>query len=251
MLPFFVFIFGLCVGSFLNVVICRLPEGKSIAKGRSKCPDCKHTLGFFDLIPLISFLALRGRCRYCHKHISYQYPIIELITAILFTLAFISTPFSQFYLLPPISYLLLKFFFIAILIITFVTDLRQNLIYDMVLIPGIILALFSPLFHYLSPNIILSQYQNILISGLLGAGVFALQYFISKGRWIGSGDIFLGGFLGLILGWPKILIALYLAYVSGALVALFLMGVGKKKLGDTLPLGCFLAGAGILLLLIT
>ena len=140
---------------------------------------------------------------------------------------------------------LFNFFFISVLIATFVTDLRWGLIFDAIMYPGIIAAILVQLINPLTHQLI-----NFSMAALIGAGVFAFQYLISKGKWIGRGDIILGGFLGLVLGWPKILIALYLAYVSGALKALLLMSLGIKKIKDTLPLGCFLAAAGIILIIL-
>ena len=234
----FILLMGLCVGSFLNVVIIRLHERQSLG-GRSRCPHCSHTLAWYDLFPVLSFVVQHGRCRYCKQRISWQYPLIELATGLLFLLLSLAN-------LPPI-YCLASTIYISLLIVTLITDLRWNLIYDAVLWPGIILALLIPLVS--SPSLA-TTYSSILLAALVGGGVFALQHIVSRGRWVGSGDIILGVFLGLILGFPLILWALFLAYVSGAIVALLLMSLGLKTKKDTLPLGCFLCAAGILLLLI-
>ncbi len=236
---FLIFILGLCIGSFLNVIIIRLHDGASPLKGRSMCPQCKHTLAWYELIPLASFIIQQGRCRHCQAHISWQYPFVEFGTGVLF--AMLSSPiFSyQFSVLSNFSITqLLNYLFLCILIVTFVTDLRWNLIYDAVVWPGIVLALL----------ITLSPYH--LLAALVGGGAFALQYILSRGAWVGSGDILLGAFLGLILGFPAILAALFLTYISGSLVALLLMSLGGKKTKDTLPLGCFMCAVAILLLLI-
>jgi prepilin signal peptidase PulO-like enzyme (type II secretory pathway) len=244
----FIFLFGLIIGSFLNALIWRLPKGISLIKGRSECPGCHHILGALDLIPVFSFIFLKGKCRFCRAKISWQYPAVELCTATLFSLNYaLSNEFLSLNNIAPgeIITQLFNFFFISVLIATFVTDLRWGLIFDAIMYPGIIAAILVQLINPLTHQLI-----NFSMAALIGAGVFAFQYLISKGKWIGSGDIILGGFLGLVLGWPKILIALYLAYVSGALTALLLMSLGIKKIKDTLPLGCFLAAAGIILIIL-
>jgi prepilin signal peptidase PulO-like enzyme (type II secretory pathway) len=247
-----IFIFGLLIGSFLNALIWRLYKGKSIVKARSQCPHCNHILKTIDLIPVVSFILLKGRCRYCGKAISWQYPLVELTTATLFVLDFIlkitagSIPSGGQLLIT----LLQDFFFISILVVTFVSDVRWNLIFDKLMIAGMIAALIF--IHFTNPYpLIPSLYLNLLLAATVGAGVFALQYILSKGRAVGSGDIFLGGLLGLILGWPAIIYALGLAYVVGALTALLLIALRKKDWKDTLPLGTFLSASGILLLLIS
>ena len=239
MIPFYFFILGLCIGSFLNVIIIRLHDGASPFKGRSMCPECKHILSWYELIPLLSFAIQQGRCRHCHRRISLQYPLIELSTGILFVIVSLQGPLSPYHLITTL-------FFLCILIITFVTDFRWNLIYDAVVWPGIAVAFFT-IPYTLNPN----PFWNTLFAALIGAGVFALQYVLSRGAWVGSGDILLGGFLGLILGHPTILALLFFTYVSGSLIALLLMSLGKKKHHDTLPLGCFMCVVGILLLFIT
>lgn len=222
-----VILLGLVVGSFLNAVIYRLHVGVSFMHGRSYCPFCKHDLGFLDLIPLFSFLFLKGKCRYCHKHISWQYPSVELGTMIAFLLIF-----WQFGLTPELFVYLLYSIF---LILIFVYDLRYYLILDRVSLPAIGLALILS-FFVLEVEII-----SLFIAGALGGGFFLLQFIVSKGKWIGGGDIRLGLLMGFMLGYPEVLIALFIAYVIGSLFGVTLILSGKKKWSSQVPFGTFLS----------
>jgi leader peptidase (prepilin peptidase)/N-methyltransferase len=236
MIVFIFFIFGLIIGSFLNAVIFRFWEEKPIAMDRSICPHCKHVLSPFDLIPVLSFIFLRGRCRYCKKKISLQYPIVELVTGISFALLAI-----HHNLQPTTLDFWFQLVFIAFFIEIAVFDLKHYLILDKILLPASILA-----FVY-------AIYMHALIPGLIGvaiiSGFFALQYFISGGKWIGFGDVKLGVFLGLVFGVGNGLVLLFFAYMTGAMVGLLLIWMGKKDLGSRLPFGTFLCFCGIIILL--
>ena len=222
------FLFGLGVGSFLNVVIWRLNYGYSPIKGRSFCPKCRHKLAWFDTIPLLSFVFLRGRCRYCQQKISWQYPLVELATAFLTVVTF-SRFFSD---LRVTCYVLLVTFS---LIVIFVSDLRYYIIPDEVVYPLLAISLlFFP--------------KNILI-GLAAAGLFLLLVLLTRQKGMGQGDVKLAGLMGLILGWPKIMIALYLAFLTGAFIGVILIVLGKKRFGQIIPFGPFLTGAAYLTLL--
>src|SRR3989344_4493922 len=167
-------VLGLIVGSFLNAVIYRLNVRRSIAEAHSVCPHCKHKLAAVDLIPIVSFILLHGRCRYCKKSISIQYPLVELATATAFILVFTQLP-------TPNSQLLFNLIFASFLIIIFVYDLKHYLILDKVVFPAAVLAL------------IFQVWQGRLLAAIYGAlflaGFFALLYFFSRGRYIGAGDI--------------------------------------------------------------
>jgi leader peptidase (prepilin peptidase)/N-methyltransferase len=241
----FIFILGLFIGSFLNVVIYRLHRQESFVKGYSKCLFCNHRLYTQDLVPLFSYLFLRGRCRYCQQRFSKQYPLVELATGLVFFLSF-------YYLFPDLSlvgltwstgFQLLYFWAIgSFLLIIFVYDLKYYLILDKVILPAVILACLGSL---LSGHGLF----NILLAALVGGGFFLLQFVLSRGRWIGGGDIRLGVLLGILLGWPQVLVALFLAYVVGSLIAVGLLLVNKKKWGDKIPFGTFLSLAAWLVLL--
>jgi len=250
---FFVFLFGLVIGSFLNCLIWRLHTGESLW-GRSYCPKCKAKIAWYDNIPILSFILLRGRCRHCREKILLQYPLVELATAVLFVLAFIiqfsdiqsSTSITALdkYPISNIQYLLLirNWFIIAVMIVIFVYDLRWYLILDVVTLPACLVVL--------GLNLALGySWQNLLFSGIIGAGFFLIQFLLSRGRWLGGGDIRLGLLMGLALGWPEVILAILLAYISGSLVGLGLVAAGKKKWGAKLPLAVFLAPATIAVML--
>ena len=208
------FLFGLVFGSFLNVVIYRLKSGDSIRFGRSFCPRCKTILKWHDLVPLLSFFLLKGQCRHCRKKISWQYPAVELAVGLLFILGagfFAFTGSALFYVL-----------IVSIFTILFVYDLKHYLIPDRVSLPAIILFFLGNLYFG-------SSIFSLLAAILGGAAWFAWQFFASGGRWVGGGDIRLGAMLGALLPHPWIWLALLLSYVSGSIVALILLALGKKS----------------------
>lgn len=238
---FLIFILGLSVGSFLNVVICRLKEEKKFIKGRSYCPKCKHILRWYDNIPLISFIILEGKCRYCRKKISLQYPLVELGTGILFALAFLKWEMEVLSGLGYKPYLLLisYFIFISFLVIIFVYDLRWYLILDRVSAPAIITALIL--------NLLLgySFLNLILAAGIIG-GVFLLQFLVSDGKWIGGGDIRLGFLMGVMLGLSRGIVAFFIAYFLGSIIGIILVAMKRKKMSSRIPFGTFLT-VGVLI----
>ena len=219
-----IFGFGLIVGSFLNCVIYRLEIGKSFLGGHSFCPYCKHELVWHDLIPVFSFLMLKGKCRYCQKPISIQYPLIELTTAILFVLVFNSQNLLN------TGYLLLTTSF---LIIIFVYDLKHYIIPDKVIFPAI---LTSFLFLFTTNSLLL----NTVLSAFGASFFFLLIYLISQGQWMGFGDVKLSFLMGLHLGFPNILVALFSAFFTGAIIGLILIAQNKKTLKSIVPFGPFL-----------
>jgi len=242
MIYLYFFVLGALVGSFLNVVIFRLNAGQQFLLGRSKCPACSHQLGFKDLWPIISFIFLRGSCRYCQKKICWQYFIVETITGLAFTVGYLhylsqAVDLTQAWKLFA-AYLVLTGF----LIIIFVYDFKYYLILDKVSLSCFILALIFGL--WLNLNLL-----NLLLAAVLVGGFFLLQFIISGGRWIGGGDIRLGLVMGAILGWPQVLTALFIAYILGALMGLILILFKRKKWQSQLPFGTFLSLATWLVLL--
>ncbi len=234
----FIFIFGLIIGSFLNCLIYRLHKNKSMM-GRSFCPKCKKQISWYDNIPILSFLFLNGRCRYCKQKISWQYPLVEFITGILFVIAFI-VEFSIFQN-QDILMLFRNWFIISVMIIVFIYDLKWYLILDIITLPASLILLIWNL--YLGMN-----WQNMLISVIIGIGFFLSQFLISRGKWIGGGDIRLGMLMGLSLGWPMILVAIILAYFIGSIVSILLILFKKKKFSSKIPLGIFLSTATVITL---
>jgi len=222
----FIFIIGLIVGSFLNVVIWRLHSGEPIVFGRSQCPRCQAKLRPKDLIPLLSFIFLRGRCCYCRQPISWQYPLVEFATGLLFILAYSCQPQPLIFFRDAVL--------ISILIVIFVYDLRWQLIPDQITIPAIILLFIFSLF-------LGSSLWLLIFSVLIGFGFFGLQYLVSSGRWIGGGDLRLGALMGAALGWPLLMVALLIAYIIGAAVSVILLILGKAKAKTPIAFGTFLA----------
>lgn len=232
-----IFILGLIVGSFLNVVIFRLHSEESFLFGRSHCNSCKKELQAKDLVPLFSFIMLRGRCRYCKAKLSWQYPIVELITATTLTLFVLDSGFmildSSFW------YQLIMACF---LIVIAVFDFKHYLILDKVVAPALILVI--------AWNIFSSNFLSGLEGGILTAGFFGLQYLFSHGKWIGFGDVKLGFLLGNLALWPQILMLLIIAYFVGAIVGLALIALGRKHLSSRLPFGVFLGFSAIIVMLV-
>lgn len=227
-------VLGLVLGSFLNSVIWRLKVGKSIAAKHSLCPHCRQELSAKELVPLLSFALQRGHCRHCRERISWQYPAVEAASAGLFVLFFLHFGLTWA--------LLVNLVFLLFLIVIFVYDLRYYLILDIVTVPAIIFALAA--------NLLLGfSLLNLLLAGAIGGGFFLLQFLVSNGRWIGGGDIRLGFLLGLMSGWPGILVTLVIAYFLGAVVGLVLVAARKKDLSSRLPFGVFLTAAAVIAIL--
>jgi len=220
---FIVLLFGLTAGSFLNCVVYRLENNQSFLTGRSFCPKCKHVLAWYDLMPVLSFLLLGGKCRHCQKKISFQYPLVEIAVALLFLAIF-------YYRLPVFSYFLSLF-----LIVIFIYDLKHYLILDKVIYPAIGLTLIYDLLRFdLFTN------WNLLISAIGASGFFLLIVLASRGKWMGVGDIKLAFLMGLILGWPNILVALFFAFLSGATIGVGLVLARRKSFKSEVPFGPFL-----------
>jgi prepilin signal peptidase PulO-like enzyme (type II secretory pathway) len=229
---FLIFLLGICVGSFLNVVIDRLPRGESIIKRRSYCESCKKRIDWYDLIPLLSFIILKRRCRHCKGEISYFYPIVEGITGIIFVLIFLIPLKGNIlgsFSLSTVFYLFIS----SLLIVIFFTDLKYGVIPNKI----IILALSLSFLYFIFQKDI---FLNHLLSSL-GAFLFLTFLFVvTKGKGLGAGDIKLVALLGLLVGFPKILLLFYLAFLTGAFVGLILILWGKKSLKDTISFGPFL-----------
>ena len=253
-----IFIFGMIVGTFLNCVIYRLQTNENIGMSRSHCVKCGHTLRWYDLIPLLSFLILRGKCRYCGKPISIQYPVVELATGFLFVLIFKMSIFAQdswILLLAQDDQMLniwsiLDLFYLLIiscfLIVIFVYDLKHYIILDKVIYPAIGIAL---VYQIITQVCLLLSWAgafqidslfNTLFAAVLAAGFFFAIVAISKGKWMGAGDIKLGFLMGLILGYPQILTGLFLAFLFGAIIGTGLITLKKKTLKSEVPFGPFL-----------
>lgn len=229
MTPEFVFlasIGGLILGSFMSMLIPRLHHGDDgIVLGRSKCMHCEHPLHAFDLIPFFSFLFLRGRTRCCQEKIILWYPAIELSTALSFGgLALMTTD--------TVTWAVNAFYF-AVLIFVFFYDLRFKEIHDLVMIPAIVLALI-----YGSKT---GDWQSTVFGSLFGASFFGLQHYLSRGRWVGAGDMRIGAFMGAMLGMKLLPVGLISAYMLGSIVSLYLIFIKRVGRGASIALGPFLS----------
>lgn len=227
------FLFGALFGSFGNVLVLRLPEGKGIG-GRSQCPHCKKTLAAEELIPIVSFLMLRGRCSGCGKPISWQYPFVEALAGLLFVYALLH---EQYFFLQAV----VLAFSLWLLLLLAVMDARTGRIADALTVPLLVLSL---VYAFLSPPF-------PIFAPLIGAGFFAVQWAASRGKWIGSGDVLIGAAMGfLLLDWRLLLVALFFSYVIGACAAVGLIVTKRKTRKDHLPFVPFLAAGTVLALLI-
>lgn len=230
----FVFIYGLILGSFLNSWIWRTRENiKVISKETfSICIHCRRQLKWYEKIPVFSYLVLRGKCRTCRRLIPWHYTAVELSTALLFVLVsylFLrDVHFSEWHFLRDI-------FFLTFLIIIFVYDARYKEVLLRVVWPGLIIGFIINYFILGYPV------DSLLIGSAVGGSFFLFQYLISKGRWIGGGDVRLGFMMGIWLGWPNILVALFISYILGALVSVGLLILKKKQWASEVPFGTFLA----------
>jgi len=235
-----VFILGTCIGSFLNHIIYSLEQGAKFVVHRSRCPKCKRKLRPQDLIPVVSFFLLKGKCRYCKKSISFQYPLVELATGCLFLLIthyLLLTTSFDLNLLFTIYYLLISCF----LIIIFVYDLKHFIIPDKIIYPAIIASII----WYLASSIFFDFYTkyeilNTMCSAFVAGGFFLAIVLASKGKWMGVGDIKLAFFMGLFLGFPNIIVALFSAFLIGAIIGLGLIIFNKKTFKSEVPFGPFL-----------
>lgn len=218
------------------MLIDRIPQGQSPFKGRSCCDKCKKTLRWYDLIPVLSFVLIRGKCRYCHFSISFYYPLVELLTGLMFVFVYfyflkVDLRF-MIYDLRFLTNYLYYLFILSSFITVFFTDLKYGIIPDAVLYPAIAVAV---IFNFQSSIV------NYFLSGL-GAFLFLLSlHLLTKGRGMGFGDVKLAFLMGLFLGFPKIVAAFYIAFLTGAIVGLILIIWKKKRLlGSTIPFGPFL-----------
>jgi prepilin signal peptidase PulO-like enzyme (type II secretory pathway) len=233
-----IFILGAAIGSFLNVVICRLPKGRSVVKQRSCCPHCSKTLRARDLVPIFSFLLLRAKCRDCRAKISWQYPIVELAAGLFFV--FIAYSYGAVTDLQNIL-IYRDLIFVSALLVIFMCDLKYFLVFDAVVIPMMVFAFVINLFVFASAGDFWYHLAWLVGAAVFGGGFFFLQHWLSKGKWVGAGDIRLGILMGLMLGWPLTLVGLFIAYIVGAVVSLILLGLKIRKMKSEVPFGVFLA----------
>ncbi|MCK5686214.1 prepilin peptidase [bacterium] len=232
-----VFLFGACIGSFLNVCIYRIPENKSIVFPGSFCPNCKNTIPFYLNIPILSYIFLRGKCRFCKNSISIRYPMIEMLTGIFAILLF-----YKFSLSPAFFY---WFIFISTLITISFIDFDHQIIPDIISLPGIII--FASSFYFLPEMTIKKVILGILTGGGSLYAVAFFYYLLKKQEGMGGGDIKLLAMIGAATGVKGVIFTIFAGSLSGTIFGIFIM-IGSK-ITDTklkIPFGPFLSAGTIL-----
>ncbi|MBN1445015.1 MAG: prepilin peptidase [Candidatus Omnitrophica bacterium] len=233
-----IFILGLVFGSFANVVIYRLPKGKSIVRPGSQCPSCGKNILWHDNIPLLSFLLLRGKCRFCKKKISPRYFLAELISGLIFLLVYLKFGLTA-------NFYIYALFAFCMLIMGFI-DIDTYLISDVIVLPGIVLGLafssFFPQMHYgmARAESVLYSLTGIILGGglLLFLGMVGKLLFRKEA--MGGGDVKLLAMVGAFLGWKCVFITIFFASLLGTVISLTLIALKKKTMEDYVPFGPYL-----------
>lgn len=228
----FIFLLGLIVGSFINVVIYRLPKGESLLWPRSRCPHCGRQIKAWDNIPLVSFLFLRGRCRYCKEPIGWRYPVVELLTGLIFALCYYQFDWQPF--------LLIALYFAAVLLMVSFIDLEHQIIPNKIVFPAMIAG--AVLKFGIQPTSFLAS-----VLGFVMAGGFLLVVGLLRKDAMGGGDVKLAALMGLILD-SKVIIALFVAFIVGAAAGILLILLKIKGRKELIPFGPFLALGGLVTL---
>jgi leader peptidase (prepilin peptidase) / N-methyltransferase len=242
--PIFFFLLGSAIGSFLNVCIYRFPREKSIVNPPSACPGCEKPIRFYDNIPIISYIMLSGKCRDCGTKISVRYPLVELLTAILFLALYREFGKTAF---PFFTFELIVFIiFIALLIVISFIDLDFQIIPDILSIGGVVLgfllAIARPLFRNIEPKFgILDSLYGICLGGGLLFAIAWLYQFFTKREGMGGGDIKLLGMIGAFCGWKGVIFSLVSGSVLGTLVGIPLMLIKGADTKYAIPFGPFLS----------
>ena len=223
-------VFGLCIGSFLNVCAYRLPLGESVVHPRSRCTSCGRMLSWFDNLPVVSWVALRGRCRTCGEPVSWMYPAVEIVTALVFAVSYLT------YGLTLLS--LVRVIFGCALIVLFVTDLQHKILPNVITLPGIVIGFVCSLF--LPPGWV-SSLIGILVGGGVLFAIAEVYYRVRGQEGLGMGDVKLLGMIGAFLGWKLVLLTLVFASFTGSLAGGMLIASGRGGMKYALPFGTFLA----------
>lgn len=223
------FLYGLAIGSFLNVLIDRLSQEEGIG-GRSHCDYCKKTLTPRDLIPVLSFLSTRGRCRYCHKRLSLQYPFVEILTGIVFVVSWHFSPFDA------VALKLLTLALVSVLLVILGADLKYQIIPDEMQVAMVILGIVLLVMEGAAPSAVALRFAE----GALVMAPILLLYALTKGKGMGFGDVKLAFGIGVLLGAVNGAVALYIAFLSGAFVGVILLLASRKKMKSKIAFGPFL-----------
>ncbi|NIA18681.1 MAG: prepilin peptidase [Simkaniaceae bacterium] len=238
MIDFFVILFGLMIGSFLNVCIYRIPEGLSVVKPRSKCPHCGHPITAIENIPVVSYLFLGGKCLECKTKISPRYMFVELLTAFLFWVTYAQTGLNA-------DLFMYAFFISLVITITFI-DFDHQIIPNTLLLVGLIPGLYPFIRDGLSS-------WSIYITGGFGLGLsfYAIArfgYIAFKKEAMGMGDVKYAALIGLIMGWQAAIVAMALAFLSAAAIVIVLFIIGKANIGQRIPFGPYMSIGAIIAL---
>ena len=231
----YVFIFGLCIGSFLNVCIYRLPEGTFLKTHRSECPVCGEMIHFYDNIPVVSYLLLKGRCRYCNTPISIRYPLVELVTGVVAV--------STYMKFGPSLEALIYFMFIAALIVVIYIDIDHKIIPNVITLPGIPIGFIA---SFALTSITMEESIIGIIAG--GGSLLSVAWvyrMITKRDGMGGGDIKLLAMIGAVIGWKGVIFTIYSASVAGTLVGLPVILLKNKNFRLKIPFGPFLSMGAI------
>jgi len=223
-------VFGLCIGSFLNVCAYRLPLGESVVHPRSRCTSCGRMLSWFDNLPVVIWVALRGRCRTCGEPVSWMYPAVEIVTALVFAVTYLT------YGLTLLS--LVRVIFGCALIVLFVTDLQHKILPNVITLPGIVIGFVCSIF--LPPGWV-SSLIGILVGGGVLFAIAEVYYRVRGQEGLGMGDVKLLGMIGAFLGWKLVLLTLVFASFTGSLAGGMLIASGRGGMKYALPFGTFLA----------
>ena len=227
-------VFGLAVGSFLNVCIVRLPLGQSVAMPGSRCPACGRSLKWFENVPVLGWLFLRGRCRTCRARISLVYPVVEVVTPLVFVVQYWDVGLTPL--------LLVRLVFCAAMVVLFVIDLQHRLLPNAVTLPGIGVGLAAAL--VMEPG-----WRSAVLGVVVGGGglllVAELYYRLRHEEGLGMGDVKMLAMIGAFLGWQPMLVTLFLASLLGSIVGIGMLVLGLGDSKYALPLGSFLALAAI------
>ncbi len=233
-----VFILGTALGSFLNVLIDRLSTGRTFIKGRSYCENCKKVLKAIDLIPIVSYLVLKGKCRHCKKSIPFRLFVVEFSTGLFSSLIFLLYLQGVFSLPAAILIFLIIYAFFGI----FVADIVYGIIPDLL----VIISLFGSFLYVLFQNLPL---HNHLFSALGTLAFFFFLFIVTRGKGMGLGDVKLSFVLGLLLGFPLVVVSLYIAFLTGAVISIILVICKKLRFfGSTIPFGPFLVASSVIAL---
>ncbi len=227
---FFGFVLGTIVGSFLNVCIHRIPQGKSIITPSSHCPRCKTPIRFYDNIPLVSFIILQGRCRKCHNPISLRYPLVEFLMGLFSLILLLRFGISTLYLI----YLA---FFASLTLVSFI-DLPHRIIPDVISLPGIVIGLIISFLH---PQLsIINSLKGVLLGGGTLYAVASVYHLITKREGMGGGDVKLLAMIGAFIGWKGVLFTILCSSFIGTVVGVTLMLVFSADSKHAVPFGPFL-----------